>query len=108
MSVQKKRGFMVKIKVLLMSVCHVFFDNCLHLFPFIFHIGNQFKLSAGAIQIVLWPVNLKIRVTAEVIGQKTHAAFVGHDFCTKRKGGNFIVCQAAAAAFQKALHIGFI
>ena len=99
---------MVKIKVLLMSVCHVFFDNCLHLFPFIFHIGNQFKLSAGAIQIVLWPVNLKIRVPAEVIGQKTHAAFVGHDFCTKRKGGNFIVCQAAAAALQKALHIGFI
>ena len=76
-----------------------------HRIPFSLHILYQSDLRPGAVQIMPRTVSLEIHIPLQIVGQEAHAALHGHQLCAHGKHLNFLLGQAAAAAFQIAVRI---
>ena len=82
-----------------------FGDDCLHLRPFAFHIGDQLELGPAAVQVVARPVDGEVMVAVQVVGQEPDAAFQRHQLGAQGQDLLFQLRQPRAGA-QKAPGIG--
>ena len=69
------------------------------------HILYQSDLRPGAVQIMPWAMDLEIHIPLQIVGQEAHAALHGHQLGAHGEHLNFLLGQAAAAAFQIAVRI---
>lgn len=73
-----------------------------------FHISNQLKLGAAAVQVLLGVVNVEVVVSIQIVGQEADAAFQDHQLCTPRQVFQFCIGKAALCALQETTGIAFI
>ena len=52
----------------------IFFNYFLHGIPVFFHAGSQLKLGTGAIEILLFVVDVEVVVSLQIVGKETHSA----------------------------------
>ena len=62
-----------------------FGGDVLHIGHFLFHIGDQCELRAAADKIVFRIFCFEVNLLVQVVRQKAHAAFKGHQLCRKRQ-----------------------
>lgn len=67
----------------------------MHLRDFFLHVGNQFELGAGAIEVMPGTVNLKIFVPVNIIGEEPGAALKSHHLRPNRQQLDFQVGEPA-------------
>ena len=79
--------------------------NLPHLRPLLLHVLHQAELGAAAVQVVLFPGNLKVGVALKVIRQETHPAFQGHKPRALGKHPDLLLSQASRASFKESLCI---
>ena len=81
-------------------------DNRFHRCPFLFHIGNHFKLGAGAVQILAFPLDGEIIVAVQMIGQEPQTTFQRHELGTHGQHPAFFTGQAGTG-MEETAGVGF-
>ena len=83
----------------------IFLNDGIHGIPFCFHVRYQFKLCPASVQVVILTVNLKVSISLQIICQKSHTTFEGHDFGSQTQPFDFFFGQFYAEYFNESLCI---
>lgn len=58
----------------------IFLNDFLHNIPAFLHVGGQFELGSGAVEVLSLVVDVKVVVALQIIGEEAHATFHRHQF----------------------------
>ena len=64
----------------------IFLNDFLHNIPAFLHVGGQFELGSGAVEVLSLVVDVKVVVALQIIGEEAHTTFHRHQFGTPRQG----------------------
>ena len=58
----------------------IFLNDFLHSIPAFLHVGGQFELGSGAVEVLSLVVDVEVVVALQIIGEEAHTTFHRHQF----------------------------
>lgn len=85
----------------------IFLNDFLHNIPAFLHVGGQFELGSGAVEVLSLVADVKVVVALQIIGEEAHTTFHRHQFGTPRQGLLFQRGERFTCCLQEALGVNF-
>ena len=85
----------------------IFLNDFLHSIPVFLHVGGQFELGSGAVEVLSLVVDVEVVVALQIIGEETHTTFHRHQLGAPRQGLLFQRGERFSCCLQEALGVNF-
>ena len=85
----------------------IFLNDFLHNIPAFLHVGGQFELGSGAVEVLSLVVDVKVVVALQIIGEEAHTTFHRHQFGHTRQGLHIQLGESFTCCKQESLGVNF-